>query len=139
MSVAFTVYGKPEPAGSKRAFARGGRTMVVDANPSAKPWKQQVAWTAIDAMSGREILRGPLLVSMIFTRRRPVGHLRADGRVKDSAPEYPTTRPDVLKLARAVEDAMSGIVYTDDSQIVDEQLLKLYGGSECVEVRVEAI
>jgi len=37
----FTVYGRPAPAGSKRAFTPKGwdRAIVVDANPKAKGWK----------------------------------------------------------------------------------------------------
>lgn len=33
--------------------------------------------------------------------------------------------PDVLKLARGVEDALTGIVWRDDAQIVNESLSKV--------------
>jgi Holliday junction resolvase RusA-like endonuclease len=46
------------------------------------------------------------------------------------------TRPDVLKLARAAEDALTGIVWRDDSQIVHETLAKVYGEPERLEVAV---
>ena len=42
----------------------------------------------------------------------------------------------MLKLARAVEDALTGIVWRDDAQIVDEQLSKVYGEPARVEVDV---
>jgi hypothetical protein len=53
--VAFTVLGRPQPAGSKRAFAvrRGGaltgRVAVADANPRAKSWQGEVRAAAVDA------------------------------------------------------------------------------------------
>lgn len=134
-ALAFTVHGTPMPAGSKRAFFRGGRALVVDANKKSRPWKDQVAQAAGEAMSGRELLRGPLEVRLCFFVRRPKAHLNVRGQVKPSAPEYPTTKPDALKLARGVEDAMSGVVYGDDAQIVDEVLAKRYG-PERVEIEV---
>jgi len=42
----------------------------------------------------------------------------------------------VLKLARGVEDALSGILYMDDAQIVSERLTKLYGSPARVEITV---
>lgn len=48
LEVAFTVLGKPQPAGSKRAFVnpKNGRAIVTEDNKKSKPWKQQVAVAA---------------------------------------------------------------------------------------------
>lgn len=135
--IAFTVYGKPEPAGSKRGFHRGGRTMIVDANAKARPWKALVTDAAIGAMNEQvKLLAGPLLVTLRFYVQRPKGHYGARG-LRPSAPSHPTVKPDVLKLARAVEDALTGIVYRDDSQIVCELLEKHYGDPARVEITIE--
>jgi Holliday junction resolvase RusA-like endonuclease len=128
------VYGTAQAAGSKRGFImhRGRpteRVVITDANRNAKSWKDQVAQQAGLAMHGRELLRGPLEVEFTFYRKRPQGHVGARG-VKPSAPRFPTTKPDVLKLARGVEDAMTGVVYADDAQIVREVLVKEYGEPE---------
>jgi Holliday junction resolvase RusA-like endonuclease len=133
--ITFTVYGKPQPAGSKRAFARGGHIQVVDANKNSRPWKTQVAQVAGEAMNGRELMEGPLDVRLTFTVPRPKGHYGVHG-LRPSAPLYPTTRPDVLKLARAVEDACTGVVWRDDAQIVSERLIKTYGEQACCSVIV---
>jgi Holliday junction resolvase RusA-like endonuclease len=53
--------------------------------------------------------------------------------------EWPAKPPDVLKLARAVEDALTGALWTDDALVVSEYLLKRYappGGPERVTVTV---
>ena len=42
----------------------------------------------------------------------------------------------MLKLARAVEDAMSGVVYRDDAQVVTEVLRKRYGEPARAEVAI---
>lgn len=140
-----TVYGTPQAAGSKRAFswrAKDGRsgTNVTDANPKARPWKDQIAQHVGEAWGvTTPPLDGPLKIRFTFYAQRPTGHYgsgRNSDRLKPSAPPYPTSRPDALKLARAVEDALSGILYRDDSQIVTELLEKRYGTPERVEIQV---
>lgn len=138
-----TVFGTAEPAGSKKAvpLGRGGmnphRYGVVDANPRAGKWKVNVSQHAGLAMQNRKLLEGPLTVTFTFFVKRPKGHYGVHG-VRRSAPPFPDVRPDVLKLARAVEDALSGVVYRDDAQIVDERLVKRYGEPERVEIRIES-
>lgn len=138
--VHFDVVGHPEPAGSKRAFSRGGRIVVVDDNPKSKRWKAVVASTARGAMlrERRRAFDGPVWIEMVFRRRRPVAHVKANGELslEGRRHEYPATKPDALKLARAVEDAMTGVVYGDDAQIVSEVLRKEWGEEEGVSVTV---
>lgn len=140
----FTVYGTPEPAGSKRGFNTGAGVRVVDANPKAKDWKRMVAQVAGEHTDDSDplddgLFDGPLAVEFQFYVPRPLGHFgtgRNSGMIKRSSPLYPTTRPDALKLARAVEDALTGVLYRDDSQIVYEILSKHYGTPARVHVRV---
>ena len=136
----FVVYGDARPAGSKRAFKHPhtGKIVVTEMAKGAKPWRADVQAAALEVFRG-PLLTGPLAVTFTIYRPRPAGHLgtgRNAGTVKDSAPAYPTTRPDVLKLARALEDALQGIVYRDDSQIVDEFLHKRYGEPARAEVSI---
>lgn len=143
----FTAYGLPQTAGSKDAIPyrkKGGKlgVIVTDANPKTKTWQGVVANAAADAILnnykettpfiGEEIdlFDGPLLVEMMFFMPRPRSHYgtgRNAGNLKALAPKYPHRRPDVLKLARAVEDACTGVVWTDDARIVKESLKKYYG------------
>jgi Holliday junction resolvase RusA-like endonuclease len=139
----FTVNGVAQPAGSKRAFLnrKTKRMMVADSNPKARPWKAEVADAARLAMLAQAVtpngtlVDGPLALDLTFVVPRPKGHFGVKG-VRPSAPAFPTVRPDVLKLARGVEDALTGIVWRDDAQIVSEQLHKIYGEPARVIVRV---
>jgi Holliday junction resolvase RusA-like endonuclease len=136
----FFVAGRCKPGGSKRfvGHAANGSGVIIDDNPDAAAWKQTVGLTVANEMRRRRLplLGGPLDVSLTFYLRRPQGH----GRLKDGAPVWPTCRPDTLKLARPTEDALSGIVYEDDAQIVKETLVKRYadgnGNLEGVEIVV---
>lgn len=148
----FEVAGKAEPAGSKRAFVpqkngqpfrskTNGRIVVsvVDDNPNGRDWKNRVADGARQQWGARLLLTAPLWFKATFYLRRPKGH-HGTGRnaavVKESSPQFPASKPDVLKLTRAVEDALSGIVYADDSQIVSERIDKRYGDKPRVEIEI---
>lgn len=140
--VSFTVHGHAATAGSKRGFynAKAKRVIVTDDNAKSRPWKAQVADAAAQAMNGREPLDGPLLLELTFWIPRPKGHYgtgRNAPAVKPGAPQAPAVKPDLLKLARAVEDALTGVVYRDDAQVCAETLTKAYttGGAR-TEVRV---
>jgi Holliday junction resolvase RusA-like endonuclease len=142
MSFKLTVYGTPAPAGSKKVVPMGGRYGVVDASKRSAPWKKEIRQTAGRMREGSEPMDGPLEARFVFYVQRPKGHYgtgRNEGVVKESAPEFPAVKPDVLKLARAVEDALSGIVYRDDCQIVIEQLEKRYGSPERVEIAINPV
>lgn len=153
MELKFVVYGKPQPAGSKKAFAikRGGvptgQVAVTDANAKSKPWQAQVKLAARDALvmgphpltwgTDQPVLDvGSCSFSMTFYVKRPKAHLNAAGEVKPNAPALPTVRPDVTKLVRGVEDALTGVVWRDDAQVTDQRACKRYGEPERVEVVV---
>jgi Holliday junction resolvase RusA-like endonuclease len=148
--VSFTVHGVAQPAGSKRGFynKNSGRVIITDDATKSRPWKALVSDAAIQAMATQEpdsegkLLDGPLLLELTFWMPRPKGHYGSGknaGKIRGSAPRFPTVKPDLLKLARAVEDALTGIVYRDDAQIATEVLQKAYGEPARVEVRVVPI
>jgi Holliday junction resolvase RusA-like endonuclease len=124
--IQITVAGVPAPQGSKTRTKWG----VREDNPATKPWRTAVAWEATAAMNGRTLLTGPVELLALFYFPRPKSHYRTGkhaGELKHSAPEYCITKPDADKLLRACCDAMSGIVYRDDAQIVRVAARKLYG------------
>lgn len=134
-----TVYGTPAPAGSKKVVPLGSRYGVVDASKRSAPWKKEIRQAAGREAGNRPVMEGPLAIRIRFFVKRPQGHFgtgKNEGVLKGSAPAYPTVKPDVLKLARAVEDALSGIAYRDDAQIVTELLEKRYGTPERVEILI---
>lgn len=114
--VVFDVVGKPEPQGSKRAFVRGGRAMIVESARNVGSWRRLVADKAADVAPQTPM---QLAVKVEIHFRLPV---------PKSAPKrrrlYAVKKPDVDKLARACLDAMTKVVYRDDSQIVDLHVTK---------------
>lgn len=92
-------------------------------------WRDTVGWTAKAAMRSQPLLDGLVIGVFEFIKPRPKSHY-GTGRnahlLKDSAPAAPGSRPDGIKLARAIEDALSKVVYTDDSRIVSHLIEKRY-------------
>jgi Holliday junction resolvase RusA-like endonuclease len=136
----FFVAGVPKPAGSKRGFfiPKLKRVIITDANPNSKDWKIDVKHAAQKAYSG-PLIDLPLSVRFTFNIVRPKGHFGTGKNattLRNGARKFPTSKPDLLKLARGVEDAMTGIIYSDDSQIVSERLFKRYADAPGVLIEI---
>lgn len=142
--VSFFVPGLPAPGGSKRGFpikrANGtiGVSIVDDAKRNA-PWRASVALEGSIAMDGREPLEGPLSLDVEFVMPRRKAHFRANGGVKITAPTHHASKPDRTKLLRALEDALTKIVWRDDTQVVDGRTTKRYGDRPGAHVKVRTI
>jgi len=129
--VQFSVAGQPQTAGSKRAFVnkQSGKAIVTDDNKKGKPWRADVQAAANQAIELTELLDGPLILETCFYFLRPQSHYGSGKnakKLKASAPPWPKTRPDTTKLLRAMEDALTGVLWRDDSQIVFQVAAKKY-------------
>lgn len=110
------VAGRPAPQGSKRHVGNG---ILVESSKALAPWRTTVAWHAAQAYRSG-LLDHALSVTVEFVMPRPAG-------LPKRLPTPPhTKRPDCDKLIRGVLDAMTGVVYRDDSLIVDLHPTKRY-------------
>lgn len=137
-AIALTVHGLPAPQGSKRHVGGG---VMIESSKKVKPWRQDVKYTALLATQAADdwtLLDGPLAVAMTFTFDRPKGHYRT-GRnahlLRDAAPIRPAGTPDLSKLVRSTEDALTGVVWKDDARVVEYvRLGKWYAGTDAEDV-----
>lgn len=142
-AVCFYVPGKPGTAGSKKAFPirRGGvfvRNIIVDDSGAAgKAWRSSVQDRARGAC-GSPMLDCPIKLTTTFLVQRPKYHYGKHG-LKPNAPKYPTTKPDCTKMLRAVEDALKGIVWRDDSQVVIQNNRKEYSDMPGCHVEISEV
>lgn len=138
--IRFHVPGTPRPKGSKRHVGRG---VMVESSKHLPEWRSRVALAAQAARrtrSGAPIPHGAAIrVDMTFTFLRPKGHYgtgRNAGTVKASAPTHHTVKPDIDKLERAILDALTGVLWEDDSQVIAVTKHKRYGTDAGVTVTV---
>ncbi len=127
-TLSFFVPGIAQPAGSKRIGRHGTRYVVLDDNEKSAGWKERVALAAAEAKRkagcADVLWDGALELSVKVYRARPKGHLRTNGEVREKAPKYPTTKPDTTKLVRGLEDALTGVLWQDDAQVVKQFAVK---------------
>ena len=104
---------------------------VTSDNPRLKEWRDLVAYTAQQHVRGGQ-LSGAVTLRVVFQLARPA-----------SLPKRVTThvtKPDLDKLVRSVGDSLSGVVYRDDSQVVQILARKVYaplGAPPGVHVEIE--
>ena len=124
--VEFFVEGLPQPKGN---IIRGRSGGYHDANRQLKPWMKAIVAAAGEA-EVQPILTGPVAVRTLFYFPRPKYHYgtgRNADRLKPTAPVMHTVKPDADKLMRAVLDALTGVAWTDDSQVAAWSGRKEYG------------
>lgn len=114
--ITVTVPGVPQVQGNHRTNQYG---YTYDTNKKLAGWRRTVALCAQQAMNRQhaEPLTGPVLLAIEFAMPR------TKAMRKDPPPPM-TQRPDSTKLTRAIEDALTGIAYNDDSQITHHRTHK---------------
>lgn len=129
--ISFFIPGIPAPAGSKKAFfnpRNPHKPIVTDDSKRSRPWKSMVASFALEH-APTPIFSGPLSLDLLFIFPRPKNHYgtgRNSTVLKKLAPDYHTIKPDLTKLIRAVEDALTGIIWRDDALICWQTAHKIY-------------
>lgn len=133
--IVIPVVGTPAPQGSKRHVGNG--RMVESAAATLGPWRDAVRTEAARAMNGARPMMGAVDARIVFYFPRPVGHFGRHGNLLPSAPDHKTTRPDLSKLLRSTEDALTDAgVWGDDAQVVHLVLDKVFGARPGAHIEV---
>lgn len=127
-------HGTPAPQGSKKfvGTSKTGHGIMIESSKKVAPWRAIVHDAAANlvhcgcpdpictALQPGWPLDEALTVAMTFTLPKP----QAAPKTKTS---YPARYPDVVKLARSTEDALSKLLWADDARIVNYlRLAKVY-------------
>ncbi|MDH5477803.1 MAG: RusA family crossover junction endodeoxyribonuclease [Nitrospinota bacterium] len=124
-SIKFSIPGDPVAQGRPR-FSRAHRVQVYDP-PRSRVWKRSAGLVARQMMNGAEPMEGALFLRVVIHLARP-----------KSAPDrtVPMVKPDLSNYIKAIEDALSGIVFRDDALIVEISAKKVYSLTPQVSVEV---
>lgn len=118
-TISFVVRGTPVPQGSARAFVVNGHAVITSANKNLKSWRLLVSAEA-QRYAPTPIWSCPVVVSVTFLLTRPKSHPKRKVT-------WPTSRPDLDKLIRAILDGLTGIIFADDSQVIGLEAKKAWG------------
>jgi crossover junction endodeoxyribonuclease RusA len=118
----FRIDGAPATQGSKTAYVRGGRAVLVESNKKLPEWRKAVSEAALLALADQQLVKpfqSPVKVVITFFLPRPA---------KPKHERYPGSKPDLDKLVRAVLDGCLP-VWADDSLAVEIHARKLWCGT----------
>jgi Holliday junction resolvase RusA-like endonuclease len=124
----FKIRGNPVAQGRPKFVRRGNHVGAYDPGKS-KSWKETVKWQVLEQKP--EKLQGALIMAMVF-------HLPRPKSLPKKVIEH-TKKPDLDNLVKAVKDALKGICYHDDSQIVSLRAEKVYSEITGVEITIGGV
>ena len=113
-----SVYGSPAPQGSKKFMGKTklGRGILLETSDKTTPWRADVMTAArgvLDELGRPAPIDGPIIARMVFSFARPAS-------VKRSKRPFPSVYPDLSKLIRSTEDALTAAgVWRDDALVCE--------------------
>jgi Holliday junction resolvase RusA-like endonuclease len=134
--VTFNVEGSP--VGKQRArYAKRGNFVTAYTPEKTRSYEALIKDAARQAMGSSSPLETP--VSLYLYIRVPIPASATKKRLQAiaSGDEKPTKKPDASNILKSVEDGMNGVVYKDDSQIVNIHVTKVYATQAGVDICVK--
>jgi Holliday junction resolvase RusA-like endonuclease len=131
--------GDPEGKGrprSRMVFPRSKPPFIhVYSDPKTAAYEKTLALAGKVAMRGRPPLMGPLAITVTAIMRVPASWPIKDRDAALAGTIRPQVKPDWDNIGK-VTDALNGIVWNDDVQIVFAQVLKVYGEEPMLKVEI---
>ncbi len=137
-SIRFFVPGKPQGKGRPRAVARGKFVRMYTPEKTAG-YESTVALAASQAMAGRAPIEGPVVANLFIALPIPASWSKKKQAQAAADELLPTTKPDSDNVVKAVFDAINGIVWNDDTQVVDHAAKKRYRARPGVWVAISSM
>lgn len=118
-----------------RDAGKGKKNVFALVRLAADMATQKQGWTLTD---------GPIWISVTFMFSRPKKHFgegKNAQKLKSSAPLWPNNKScgDRTNLFKCLEDALTGIVWKDDSQVVSGPTERVYGDTDHVFIQIREL
>jgi Holliday junction resolvase RusA-like endonuclease len=137
----FIIPGRPtawQRAGGQVVNKRTGKLMRL--NPQGMKEKQDaIAWAAKAALRGSAPMTGPLRLELLCVYAVPPSWPSWKRAAALVGEVWKTSTPDHDNLTKQVGDALNGVAFVDDAQIVRSSVAKRYGQPERTEVRISRV
>jgi Holliday junction resolvase RusA-like endonuclease len=131
--------GDPEGKGrprSRMVFPRSKPPFIhVYSDPKTAAYEKTLALAGKVAMRGRPPLMGPLAITVTAIMRVPASWPIKDRDAALAGTIRPQVKPDWDNIGKT-SDALNGIVWNDDVQIVFAQVLKVYGEEPMLKIEI---
>ena len=133
--VSFVVPGEAVGKGRPRVSTIGGHARMFTPQKTAN-YETLIAMAAQQAMAGRELIGGPVLVEMKILVSVAASWSKKKTAEALAGDVMPTKKPDADNVLKAICDGINGIVFKDDVQVVNVSLSKRFSETPEVSVRV---
>lgn len=133
--VSFVVPGEAVGKGRPRVSTIGGHARMFTPQKTAN-YETLIAMAAQQAMAGRELIGGPVLVEMKIMVSVAASWSKKKTAEALAGDVMPTKKPDADNVLKAICDGINGIVFKDDVQVVNVSLSKRFSETPGVSVRV---
>lgn len=135
----FRVYGKPIPKGSHKAFIRNGRAYITDIQKHLLQWQKAIRAEALkvkNSYTNVDWNNNAICLGLTFRFEHPKNHFTTKGKPSKNFALIHTKKPDFDKLARAVNDSLTGVLFKDDCRSFILPGLKFYGQQQGVWIQI---
>lgn len=139
--ISFTVPGAPIGKGRPRVSTRGGKFAQMYTPEKTANYEGLIALAAQQEMQkiGHMPILGPVKVYLDIILPVPSSWSKKKQAAALQGQVYPTKKPDIDNVEKALFDGMNGVVWKDDVQAVEVNKCKRYGDTPCVRVVVTEI
>ncbi len=132
--ILFEVEGEPVAQGRPRFSSKNKVKRAIDP-PASRYYKMLVSHTA-QKHKPKEPIEGPLEMYIDVCKPLLKSFSKAKREAAINQEILPIGRPDVDNYAKGIKDALNGIMYKDDSQIVKLTVRKYYAEVPKVVVKI---
>lgn len=128
-SIRFFLASKVSVKGNSRKIVKFGKRFSLIGGDKARAAEQTLVARLLEHRPP-EPFTGPVRLDVAFVRKIPDGWPQWKRAAALDGSFWPITRPDRGNALKLIEDAMSGLFYADDAQVVDGSVTKRYGSAE---------
>ena len=132
----FSVDVTPVPKGRAR-YVRRGNHITSYTPEKTRTYETLIKEAGVQAMGSSEPLETP--VTLYLYIRMPIPKSYSKKRIEAclSGFEQPIKKPDASNILKSVEDGLNGVIYKDDSQIINIHVTKVYSTQGGVDICVK--
>lgn len=131
--IEFTVYG--EPRGKERPRVYNGHAFTPQ---KTKDYENEVRYSFLTS-DNKEEIEGEIYAEIKAFYKIPKSVSKKRKQLMISGEIRPTKKPDLDNIAKAILDALNGLAYHDDSQVVEMKVEKYWSENPRVEIKIKKI
>lgn len=128
--------GTPQGKGRARSFIRNGKIAHITPEKT-RTYEGNIKTLAIETMGELPPSSKPIRIDLVIVMRPSDSWPEWKKELAYSGRLSPTAKPDSDNVEKAVKDALNGIAWLDDAQVVQDTKQKIFG--ERPGVRVEVV